>query len=168
MPNKPRKKANQRNTRKSNTPARRPAPQPPRPRPTAQALPLDFGLDGVVSIEETTIESFRGPLPHPDILAKYDVVLPGAADRIVSIAEREQAHRHGVVETALDATIAKDKRGSYLALAALTVIAIAAVLIAFLNAYAGAGLGIGDILGVVGMFLGREITDRRRTNEEDA
>lgn len=35
-----------------------------------------------------------GPLPPPDDLAEYDRVLPGAAERIFQLAEREQAHRH--------------------------------------------------------------------------
>jgi uncharacterized membrane protein len=39
-------------------------------------------------------ETFSGPLPHPGHLAEYDHVLPGAADRILGMAEKEQAHRH--------------------------------------------------------------------------
>lgn len=39
-------------------------------------------------------ESHQGPLPHPDILRLYDGVVPGLAERIVKMAEREQAHRH--------------------------------------------------------------------------
>lgn len=38
--------------------------------------------------------SFVGPLPPPEMLAKYEEVQPGLVDRIVSMAEREQAHRH--------------------------------------------------------------------------
>lgn len=34
--------------------------------------------------------SFSGPLPPPDMLKKYEEVLPGSADRIVSLAENEQ------------------------------------------------------------------------------
>ena len=36
---------------------------------------------------------FQGPLPHPEILAKYDSILPGAAERILVMAEKEQNHR---------------------------------------------------------------------------
>ncbi|MBI5270151.1 MAG: DUF2335 domain-containing protein [Burkholderiales bacterium] len=35
----------------------------------------------------------QGPLPAPDDLAEYDRLLPGAADRIISMAEQEQQHR---------------------------------------------------------------------------
>ena len=35
-------------------------------------------------------EVFEGPLPHPDILQKYEQIMPGIAERIVQMAEREQ------------------------------------------------------------------------------
>ena len=38
--------------------------------------------------------SMTGPLPPPSILAGYEQVLSGAAERIVSMAEKEQEHRH--------------------------------------------------------------------------
>jgi uncharacterized membrane protein len=36
---------------------------------------------------------YSGPLPPPTMFAKYDGVLPGAADRILAMAEKEQAIR---------------------------------------------------------------------------
>jgi len=35
-----------------------------------------------------------GPLPDPRTIQEYENVLPGAAERIVSMGEREQKHRH--------------------------------------------------------------------------
>jgi uncharacterized membrane protein len=35
-----------------------------------------------------------GPLPSPEVLAHYDIALPGTAERIVRMAEREQEFRH--------------------------------------------------------------------------
>lgn len=40
------------------------------------------------------VEQFSGPLPRPQDLAKYDETLPGAAERILVMAEKEQSHRH--------------------------------------------------------------------------
>jgi uncharacterized membrane protein len=40
--------------------------------------------------------SFSGPLPHPDILAGYNRVVPDAAERILCMAEKAQKHRHEV------------------------------------------------------------------------
>ncbi len=39
-------------------------------------------------------ELYSGPIPHPDLLKKYDSVIPGLAERIVAMAEEEQKHRH--------------------------------------------------------------------------
>lgn len=36
---------------------------------------------------------FAGPLPHPEVLAKFNEVVPGLADRIVAMAEKEQDAR---------------------------------------------------------------------------
>jgi uncharacterized membrane protein len=40
----------------------------------------------------------EGPLPHPQILASYEQVLPGAAERIFQMAEREQRNRHDTAD----------------------------------------------------------------------
>ena len=47
---------------------------------------------GPLTIQQTSI--FSGPLPPPDTLAQYDDILTGAADRILSMAEKEQERRH--------------------------------------------------------------------------
>jgi hypothetical protein len=61
---------------------------------------------------------WSGPLPPPAELEKIDQIIPGGADRLLRMAEKEQAHRIG------DA-----KRGQYLgwSLAAGAVIAAAVV-----------------------------------------
>ena len=43
-------------------------------------------------------ETFEGPLPHPDILARYENILPGIADRIVRMAEAEHNARHSAID----------------------------------------------------------------------
>ena len=37
---------------------------------------------------------FSGPLPPPNFLEKYNTIVPGAAERILEMAEAEQNHRH--------------------------------------------------------------------------
>ena len=58
----------------------------PKPKAIIQKLPPE-------KREVTVIErhaSFSGPLPPPSILEDYDRVCPGAADRIIKMAEKEQ------------------------------------------------------------------------------
>ena len=38
-------------------------------------------------------EMFAGPLPHPQSFKEYEEVLPGSADRILKMAEKQQEHR---------------------------------------------------------------------------
>jgi len=47
--------------------------------------------DGSVIIEETIQHS--GPLPMPQQLRQYDDIVPGAAERIIRMAEGQGAHR---------------------------------------------------------------------------
>lgn len=41
-------------------------------------------------------EEFSGPIPHPDIIEKYERILPGSADRIISMAEKQATHRQAM------------------------------------------------------------------------
>ena len=38
-------------------------------------------------------EAFSGPIPPPDLLEKYNNIIPNGADRILAMAEQQQAHR---------------------------------------------------------------------------
>jgi uncharacterized membrane protein len=40
--------------------------------------------------------SFMGPIPPPGMLAEYNNVIPNGADRVIKMAEKEQAHRHNI------------------------------------------------------------------------
>ncbi len=46
--------------------------------------------DGVVEISTR----WSGPLPPPEIVEQYETALPGSGERILRMAEEEQAHRH--------------------------------------------------------------------------
>lgn len=48
-------------------------------------------------------EHYPGPLPHPSILSGYDQIVPGAAERIIQMAERDQQHKIDISNAALHA-----------------------------------------------------------------
>lgn len=54
-------------------------------------------VDGMVHRSPTPVihaeQRFEGPLPHPELLKQYEEVVPGCAERIVKMAETEQASR---------------------------------------------------------------------------
>lgn len=41
-------------------------------------------------------EEFSGPIPPPDIIEKYERIIPGSADRIMTMAEKQAAHRQAM------------------------------------------------------------------------
>jgi uncharacterized membrane protein len=54
---------------------------------------------------------FSGPLPPPAILAQYDRVVPGAAERIITMAEEQSRHRRPMESQLVVSDIADARRG---------------------------------------------------------
>jgi len=48
---------------------------------------------------------FSGPMPHPDLLGRYEQICPGSADRIIKMAEQEAEHRRSAERSIIDAQI---------------------------------------------------------------
>ena len=57
-------------------------------------LPTSSHEDVVQSIQLTATATEEGPLPSPQAFKGYEDTLPGAANRILEMAENEQNHRH--------------------------------------------------------------------------
>ena len=72
---------------------RKPGDQPARRAdpPTRQAG--DAGRITTSLVAQQTTVQFSGPLPDPQTLQGYEQVLPGAAERIMALAERQATHR---------------------------------------------------------------------------
>ncbi len=58
-----------------------------------ESLPAEKRLELVRLLEFSVEASFSGPLPPPEHFAKYDEILPDAANRIMTLAENEQKIR---------------------------------------------------------------------------
>jgi len=58
---------------------------------------------------------YQGPLPRPEDFAAYERVLPGAADRILAMAEKQATHRQGMERKALGGDIVRSMMGTVLA-----------------------------------------------------
>lgn len=48
---------------------------------------------GSVTVRQEQVSLHTGPLPAPEDLAHYEAVIPGLADRIVTLAEKQAEHR---------------------------------------------------------------------------
>jgi uncharacterized membrane protein len=58
---------------------------------------------------------YSAPIPPPELLAGYERALPGCAERIVAMAEKEQSHRHDMQKKELEARLKMMQRGQYFA-----------------------------------------------------
>jgi len=58
--------------------------------------------------------AFSGPLPPPEVLARYNEVLPGAAERIIVMAENQSAHRRGLESKVVGGNVFAQNVGMFL------------------------------------------------------
>lgn len=114
-----------------------------------------------ISLNEVRSMMFSGPLPPPDVLAGYDDIIEGGADRLFSMVEKEQAHRlemkGKLVECQITDTASarrQEGRGQIFALVIGLSIILAGVLMTVLGyAVAGATVITGTLAAGVGAFI---------------
>lgn len=118
-----------------------------------------------------TQSSWNGPLPPPDALEEYERICPGAANRVLSMAERNLAireTREATVRAALDGQIhvqsvlaAADtdalKRGQYLAAGVSALVALLALAGMHFTPWSAVGFAVP--LAQVAAALIRTVTD---------
>jgi uncharacterized membrane protein len=113
-------------------------------RQTGNHQPVNAGVQqNSIQVQQT----FTGPLPHPSILEGYDKVLPGAAERIIAMAESDMRHQQKIEQEAIRVTGCQIKRGQTYAFW-LAVIAFACCLGAlFMGSETVAGIIAGTTIG---------------------
>lgn len=125
--------------------------------PQATPIPQTNGSHGSVATVTAQRVEFQGPLPPPDILIQYNNIQPGFAERIVAMAEKEQAHRHSLEGTVVSSSFKEAQRGQQYGLLIGVVAIIAGAVTAIAGApVPGAIIGGGGVIGLVSVFvLGR-------------
>lgn len=100
--------------------------------------------------------AFSGPIPPPEAMERYERVVPGAADRIISMAETEQKHRHAYEE--------KEQSNSYRVICVTVIFAFMALIIvcgivvfAIIRGMEGTAIAtiLGAVASIVGLFIYR-------------
>lgn len=99
-------------------------------------------------------EAYQGPLPHPDLLVKYEEIIPGSAERILSMAEKEQQHRHQLENEVIKKEIAQKGRGLNFGFTlALLIIVVGAYLLIIDKSLQGFSLILGSIAMIITPFF---------------
>jgi uncharacterized membrane protein len=79
---------------------------PPNTSPALMTKPKALG-------DRVLAASFEGPLPPPSLFRDYESICPGAAERILKMAENQASHRQKLEATAFEAGI-EQMRGVFL------------------------------------------------------
>ena len=87
-----------------------------------------------------------GPIPDAEQLAKYDDVSPGAASRIISMAEKQSEHRQAIEKM----VVKSNARNSTLGVVAAFILGVLTIVGGVFLAYNGSEL-TGAILGSTGL-----------------
>ena len=127
--------------------------------PTTSALqtPMEKNNPRLGSIQFTRSQqlSYSSPIPPPEVLAGYNVLVsPDAGDRLLKMVERQEAHRQDIEKT----VIKGDNIRAYIGQFSGVLILLATM---GLTAYlANLGLGgwgialiIGELMGLAGVFF---------------
>lgn len=116
------------------------------------------------SIEQTT-EYFVGPLPHPDMLAKYNELVPDFAERLLSEYQAQGAHRRGLEAAVITGNLRAQSRGQWIAAGMFALMVAAAVVLGLAGQpLAAFGVATVDVLGFAGLYVyGRRTQERERS-----
>ncbi|MBF0693387.1 DUF2335 domain-containing protein [Providencia alcalifaciens] len=113
-------------------------------------------------------ESFREPLPPPDFLQRYEEILPGGAERIFCLTEKEQSFKHDTQKLAIKGAIKKDSRGQWMGFCLSISVLIIAAYFAKEGAYWFAGTLItGNLVALAAVLAAGRKGNRNQDNPDN-
>lgn len=99
-------------------------------------------------------EKFQGPLPPPSILEGYERIVPGSAERIISLLEKQTAHRQSLETKIVNGGKTRSDWGLVCgAVITLVVIFVSAYLILKGHDWAGSTLVTIDLGSILTAFI---------------
>lgn len=122
----------------------------------------------VVRMLRQEVTSFQGPLPPPEVLKEYDNALPGAAERILAMAEKQLEHRSNVEEMIVDRQTRQSAKGQILGFILALVFGGITLTVALAGYTTLAGiLGTSTILGLAVIFVLHKVPNSMNRNTEE-
>ncbi len=112
------------------------------------------------------LQHHQGPLPHPSLLQEYNNVVPGAAERIICMAEEQAKHRQELEKAVITSDIRDGKTGLFLGFSiGLVAIIAGAVCIIQGHSVSGGILGGSAVPGLTAVFV---YGSRQRRKERES
>ncbi|PHM73666.1 DUF2335 domain-containing protein [Xenorhabdus kozodoii] len=120
---------------------------------------LDAGSLDEHLLENKEISHCLDAFPSPEILKSYESILPGYAERVFALREKEQVFQHERQNKALEGLISRERRGQWMGFFITIFILIIATVFAFRGEMLFAGTLITiDLVGLVSVFvIGRKL-----------
>jgi uncharacterized membrane protein len=108
-------------------------------------------------------ESFSGPLPPPEVLDRYNQILPGAAERIIVMAESQHAHRLGLEKHVIHSNVSAQRLGTILGFVVAMTVIIGGT---WLVHDGKSGQGLAAILSALAVLVGTFIYSKHEQQKE--
>jgi uncharacterized membrane protein len=122
----------------------------------------DLPPEMVTSVSASRSEFFAGPLPPPSLLRAYEDILPGSADRILGMVEKQSDHRMSVESQWLKSEDQIRKQGSQFGLVVALVGMMGSIYLGAIgNTTASTVMSGGTLIGLVAVF----VTGTKEKNE---
>ncbi|MCG2809752.1 MAG: DUF2335 domain-containing protein [Candidatus Portnoybacteria bacterium] len=107
-----------------------------------------------IVVERATAHFSSGPLPPPAILEQYNQVVPGAAERILAMAESQSNHRRKIESMVIESDIKNSRLGLVFGLIIGLAGILATVTIAIFGHPVLSGvIGFSTLSSLVGVFV---------------
>lgn len=132
--------------------------------PEKTHIPPPLGI--AIKTNQSVVQrvTFAGPIPPPELLAKYNDVIPNAAERILAMAEKQENHRQYLGKSVVDSDIQQSKRG-LVAGSLLSALVISGGIYLLANGHSVSGFVaiLAPLAGLAGVFVyGQEHRKRER------
>lgn len=127
----------------------------------SNSAPLDSDAHNILSVIGSIKRS--GPLPDAREFARYETTLPGAADRILQLAEKQANHRMEMERAVIFGGVFQQKAG----LACATTVVLATLGLTAYMASIHEGLwGLAAVLGEISAIAGAFVYSTKKNSEE--
>jgi len=82
------------------------------------------------------VHGFESPLPHPEVIERYEKISPGTLDRLFELLKNEQENRHDRIREGLNSEISRDSRAQWMGYSLVLLF----ILLGFYGIYMGQAL----------------------------
>jgi uncharacterized membrane protein len=121
-----------------------------------------------VSMAQFEQKVHQGPLPDPETLRGYEDIVPGAAERIISLMEQQSMHRMSIERSVLEGDSRRADRGQWMGFSlALVGIILGAYLISLGFIFTGSAIVTVPLVSLVAIFV-RTVSVRKQERTEKA